>query len=66
MGTETNLVHVEPPLVLLVKETPTNKSDGNYVKLKLRIDPTSSTLYLYEFTMSLFDHGKPEEFLLFV
>ena len=26
----------------------------------------SSTLELYEFRMSLFDHGKPEEFVLFV
>ena len=29
-------------------------------------DYTSSTLDLYEFRMSLFDHGNPEEFLLFV
>ena len=44
----------------------TGRSDGDYIKLKLRRDPTSSTSDLYEFRMSLFDHGKPEEFLLFV
>ena len=26
----------------------------------------SSMLYLYEFNMSLFDHGNPEKFLLFI
>ena len=45
---------------------PTGNSDGDYVKLKLRRDPTSSTSDLYEFMMSLFDHCEPEEFLLFV
>ena len=37
-----------------------------FVKLKLRRDPTSSMLDLYDFKMSLFDNGEPEEFLLFV
>ena len=40
--------------------------DGDYVKLILRRVPTSGTSDLYEFRMSLFDHGNPEEFLLFV
>ena len=30
------------------------------------VDYTSSTLDLYKFNMCLFDHGKPEEFLLFL
>ena len=63
---DTNPAHLEPPTIMLVKETSTSKSDGDYVKLKLRRYPTSSTLELYEFSMSLFDHGEPEEFLLFV
>ena len=42
------------------------KSDKDFVKLKLCKDPTSSTSDLYEFNMSLFDNGEPEEFLLFV
>ena len=44
-----------------MKEITTGKSDGDYDKLKLRRDPTSSTLDLYEFRMSLFDHGDPDE-----
>ena len=44
----------------------TGKSDENSVKLKLRGYPTSSTSDLYEFRMYLFDHGKLEEFILFV
>ena len=65
-GTETNPAHVEPPLIPLIKETSTGKSYGDYVKLKMRRDPMSSTLDLYEFRMSLFYYGKPEEFLLLV
>ena len=42
------------------------KGDRNYAKLKLCIDTTSITSDLYEFRMSLFGHGDPEEFLLFV
>ena len=57
-GMETNTAHVEPPKIPLIKETYTGKSYGDYVKLKLRRDPTSSTSDLYEFMMSLFDHGK--------
>ena len=38
----------------------------NILKLKLRRDPTSSTLDLYYFKMSLFGHVNPEEFLLLV
>ena len=32
----------------------------------MRRYPTSSTSEIYDFMMFLFDHGKPEEFLLFV
>ena len=45
---------------------PTGKSYGDYVKLKLSRDPTSSTSEIYEFWMSLFDHGETKEFLLFL
>ena len=40
---DNNLSHVEPPTIPLVKETSTGKSNGDYVKLNLRIYPTSST-----------------------
>ena len=66
LGVDANPDHVEPTPVPLVKETSTGKSDRDYVKLKMRIDPTSGTSYLYGFRMSLFDHGGPEELLLFV
>ena len=58
--TDTNPAHIEPPQIPSIKETYTVVSDGYYVKLKLHKYPPSSTLYLYEFRMSLFDHGKPE------
>ena len=63
---DTNLAHVEPPPILLIKQTSTSKSDGDYVKLNLRRDPTSSPSDLYEFRMSLCGHGDTEEFFLFV
>ena len=55
--TDTNGDHVEPPLIPLTKETSNDNSYGYYVKLKLHIYHTSSTSELYEFRMSLFDHG---------
>ena len=64
--TDTNPAHVEPHSIPLIKETSTGKSDGDYLKLKLRRYFTSSTSALYELRMSLFDHGKPEEFLLLI
>ena len=65
-GKYTNPEHVETPMILLVQEMSTGKPDEYYVKLKLHRDPTSSTLDPYEFRMFLFDHGKTEEFLVFV
>ena len=56
----TNSYHVYPPTVQLIKETCNGNSDGDYVKLKLYTDPTYSTLDLYEFLISLFDHGDSE------
>ena len=58
--------HVEPPIIPLTQKTHDGKSEKYIVKIKLLRDPTSSTSDLYEFEMSLFDNGKPEEFLLFV
>ena len=58
--------HVDPLPINLLKELHDGKSDKDFVKLKLRIDPTSSTSDLYEFKISLFYNGEMEEFLLFV
>ena len=58
--------HVEPPPILLIKSRHENNLDKGLVKLKLRRDPTSNMLELYESKMAFFDNGDPEEFLLFV
>ena len=58
--------HVDPPSITLIQETYDGKSEKYFVKLKLRRDPTSSTLDLYEFKISLFDNCVLVEFLLFV
>ena len=42
MRTDTNPAHVEPTMIPLVKETSTDKSYGEDVKLKMRRYPTSS------------------------
>ena len=65
-GADTNTEHVYSTTIPLVKEMSTGKSYWDYVKLNLCGYPTSSTLDPYKFRMFLFDHGKPEEFLLFV
>ena len=57
---------MEPPPIPLIKEMCNGKADEDFLKLKLCRDPTSSTSDLYEFKMSLFEHGHPEEFLLFM
>ena len=56
--------HVEPPPITLINWTYDGKLEKDIVKLKLRKYPTSSTLDLYDFRMSLFDNGNPEESLL--
>ena len=58
--------HVEPSPIPLIKEPYYGKSDKYSVKLKLLRDTTSSTSDLFEFKMSFFKHGEPEEFLLFI
>ena len=57
--------HVEPLPIPQIKETCNGESDEYFVRLKLCGYPTSSISDLYEFKISLFDHGEPEEFLLF-
>ena len=59
-------MHVDPLTITLIKVKYNGKSDKDFFKLKLCRDPTSSTSDLYGFKMSLFDNGKPEQFLLFV
>ena len=54
--------HIEPPPIPLIQETHNGKSCKDFVKLKLRRDPTLSTSDLYEFKMALFDNGDPGDF----
>ena len=59
-------VHLEPPPTPLIKNKHEDKSDKDFVKLKLRRDLTSDKSDLYEFKIALFDNGNPEKLLLFV
>ena len=58
--------HVEPLPITLSKVKYNGNSDKDFVKLKRFRDPTYSTSDLYEFMISLFDNGEPEDLLLFV
>ena len=62
----TTQAHVESLPIPLTKGTYDGKLDKYFLRLKLRRYTKSSTSDLYEFRMSLFDNGDPEEFLLFV
>ena len=55
--TGTTHPDVDPPPIPLIQETHDGTSDKDFVKLKLRRDPMSSTSDLYEFKMSLFVNG---------
>ena len=57
---------MEPLPIPLIKETYNGKSNKYFGKIELFIYPTSTKSNLYGFKMSLFDHGKPEEFLLII
>ena len=60
----TTQAHAEPPYINLIKVTCNGKPGKDFVKLKLRRDPTSIMSDLYEFRVSLFDNGEPEEFFV--
>ena len=59
-------VHVETPLIPLINCTHGDNPDKDFMKLKLRRDQTSEISDLYEFKMTLFENGDPEEFVLFI
>ena len=58
--------HMETSLTPLIKSKHDYKSDTDFVKLKLRRNPTSEKSDLYEFKMVFFDNSNPEELLFFV
>ena len=57
-------MHVEPPLIPIIKVKHVDKSEKYFVKLKLCRYPTSATSDLYDFKMDLFDNVDLEEFLI--
>ena len=59
-------MHVELPLITLIKSNNDEKLDIDFVKMKLRRDTTSENLDLYELKIVLFDKSESEEFLLFI
>ena len=59
-------VHVEPLPIHLIKSKRGDKSEKDFVKLKLCRYLVSDNLDLYGFNMALFYNGKSKEFLLFV
>ena len=59
-------LHVKPLPNPLIKIKHNDNLDKDLINIKLRRDPGSQKLDLYEFKMSLFDNVNPEEFLLFV
>ena len=54
-------LHVYPPPITRVKGKHDDKSEKDFVKMKLRRDPTSENSDLYEFKMSLFYNGYQED-----
>ena len=57
---------MEPPWIPIIKEMFNDNSDEYFVEIKFCRYTTFSTLELFDFILSLFDHGNPEEFILFV
>ena len=53
-------------MIPLIKIKHDDKSDKDFVKLKLRRYPESDQSDLYELKMALFNNGDPEEFFLIV
>ena len=58
-------VNVDTPITPLIKSKHNDKSDKDFVKLKLGTGPTSEKSGLYEFKTALLDNGDPEYFLFF-
>ena len=58
-------VHMDTPLITLIKSNNNDKPDKCSVIIKLRRDKTSEKSNLYKFNLSLFDNYEPEEFLFF-
>ena len=58
--------NVEPPPTHLIKSKLNFKTERDYVNIKLRINPTSERLDIYELKMALLENGDLEELLFFM
>ena len=65
-NTETVQVHVETPLITLIKSKNDDKLGKYCFKIKQCKFLMSQKLKLYGLKMALFANGKSEEFLLFI
>ena len=52
INTGTIQVHMDPPPIPLIKSNNDDKSDKDSIKIKLRRDPMSENLDLYELKMA--------------
>ena len=59
-------MHVNLPLIPLIKNKNFNKSEEYFVKIKVRTKPKSKRLDLLEYKMSFFHNSKPYELLVFI
>ena len=60
-------VHFEPPPIHIIRCDPErNKPKAGFIKVKLRINPTSAISNIKEYKMALFENSEPEELPLFV
>ena len=57
-------LHVDPPPITLIKIKHNDKSENDFVKIKLRRYLTSENSDLYEFKMDLFYNGYQEAFFV--
>ena len=58
-------MHVEPTPINLVNSKHNDKSEKDFVKLKLCRDQTSSKSDLYELKIALFGKSEPEQFFVY-
>ena len=54
---------IEPPPILLIKETTGKVEECNIIKINMRQYPASAIYDTYELKVQMFENGKPEEFL---
>ena len=55
---------MDPPAIILIKSEHNDKSKSDFVKMKLRRDPTSENSDVYESIIALFYNGDQEAFFV--